>query len=133
MGGHSAGAQIAALLCSDERYLTKEGVPFASLRGCIPVDGDTYDIPKIILTAEYRQALYGGPMPTSGHRQKFGNDPVKHVDFSAMTHVAAGKQIPPFLIPYFSCNPDTSAQTRRLGDLAPDGGHPSSGGRQGGQ
>ncbi|NDC64533.1 MAG: alpha/beta hydrolase, partial [Planctomycetia bacterium] len=114
VGGHSAGAQLAALLCIDDRQLEKEGVPFSSLAGCIPVDGDTYDIPKIIVTAEHRQAVYGGPMPTSGHRQKFGNDPLKHVDFSAVTHVAPGKRIPPFLIPYFAGNPDTAAQARRL-------------------
>lgn len=114
VGGHSAGAQLAALLCTDDRVLKRERVPFSSLAGCIPVDGDTYDIPKIILTAEHRQAVYGGPMPTSGHRQKFGNDPLKHVDFSAVTHVGPGKQIPPFLIPYFSGNPDTTAQARRL-------------------
>jgi len=36
------------------------------------------------------------------------------VDFSAVTHVAKDKQIPPFLILYFSGNPDTRAQTRRL-------------------
>ena len=29
---------------------------------------------------------------------KFGNDPKKHIDFSAVTHVAPGKNIPPFLI-----------------------------------
>ncbi len=87
VGGHSAGAQLAALMCTDERYLQQERVSFKSLRGCIPVDGDTYDIPKIIMTAELRQALYGGEMPTFGHRQKFGNDPQKHVDLSAVTHV----------------------------------------------
>lgn len=114
VAGHSAGAQLAALLCTDDRLLKKTGVPFSALAGCIPVDGDTYDIPKIILTAEHRQAVYGGPMPTTGHRQKFGNDPLKHVDFSAVTHVAPGKQIPPFLIPFFSGNPDTTAQARRL-------------------
>ena len=84
------------------------------LKGCIPVDGDTYDIPKIIMTAEHRQAVYGGKMPTFGHRQKFGNDPEKHVDFSAVTHVSKNKKIPPFLILYFSGNPDTTAQARRL-------------------
>lgn len=114
VGGHSAGAQLAALICTDDRYLKEEGVPFSVLRGCVPVDGDTYDIPKIIQTAELRQALYGGPMPTFGHRQKFGNDPGKHVDFSAVTHVARGKGIPPFLILFFSGNPDTTAQARRL-------------------
>lgn len=114
VGGHSAGAQLAALLCIDERYLNEVDVPFVALKGCVPVDGDTYDIPKIIMTAEHRQALYGGKMFTFGHRQKFGNDPEKHVDFSAVTHVAEGKDIPPFLILYFSGNPDTTAQARRL-------------------
>lgn len=114
IGGHSAGAQLAALLCIDDRYLKKEGVPFTALRGCIPVDGDTFDIPKIILTAEHRHALYGNSMPTFGHRQKFGNDPLRHVDFSAVTHVAKGKHIPPFLILYFSGNAETLAQAHRL-------------------
>lgn len=114
VGGHSAGAQLAALLCTDDRYLKNAGVPFNVLKGCIPVDGDTYDIPKIIMTAEHRQTLYGGKMYTFGHRQKFGNDPAKHVDFSAVTHVAKGKGIPPFLLLYFPGNPDTRAQARRL-------------------
>ena len=114
VGGHSAGAQLAALICIDDKYLKKEGVSFEVLKGCIPVDGDTYDIPKIIMTAEHRQAVYGGKMFTFGHRQKFGNDPEKHVDFSAVTHVAKGKRIPPFLILYFAGNPDTRAQAQRL-------------------
>jgi len=114
VGGHSAGAQLAALLCTDHRWLERQGVPFNILKGCIPVDGDTYDIPKIIATAEHRQMLYGGKMFTFGHRQKFGNDPEKHVDFSAVTHVSAGKGIPPFLLLYFTENPDTGAQAHRL-------------------
>ncbi len=114
VGGHSAGAQLAALICTDDRYLKNEGVSFDVLKGCIPVDGDTYDIPKIIMTAELRQALYGGKLITFGHRQKFGNDPQKHVGFSAVTHVAPDKGIPPFLILYFSGNPETRAQAQRL-------------------
>ena len=39
--GHSAGAQLAALMCIDDRYLKAEGVPFSALKGCVPVDGDT--------------------------------------------------------------------------------------------
>ena len=114
IGGHSAGAQLAALLCTDDRLARGAGVPFEVLKGCVPVDGDTYDIPKIIMTAELRQAIYGGPMPTFGHRQKFGNDPKKHLDFSAVTHVASGKGIPPFLLLYFAGNADTRAQAERL-------------------
>ena len=97
---------------------------FDVLKGCIPVDGDTYDIPKIIMTAEFRQTLYGGKMFTFGHRQKFGNDPEKHVDFSAVTHVAKGKGIPPFLILYFPGNPDTRAQAQRLESVLKAAGIP---------
>ena len=112
--GHSAGAQLAALLCCDHRYIEAEGVSPSVLKGCVPVDGDTYDIPAIIEVAEVRCRAHGFPLPTFGHRQKFGNDPEKHVDFSAVTHVAAEKSIPPFLILYVSNHPDVSAQARRL-------------------
>jgi arylformamidase len=113
--GHSAGAQLAALLCIDDRYLKAEGVPFDVLKGCVPVDGDTYDLPAIIMTAELRQTVHGLPLPTFGHRVKFGNDPKKHIDFSAVTHVAKGKGIPPFLLLHVAGHPDVTAQARRLG------------------
>ena len=115
VGGHSAGAQLAALICIDERYLKAEGVSFDVLIGCVPVDGDTYDIPAIITTAEMRQIVHGFPLPEFGHRVKFGNDPKKHIDFSAVTHVAKGKGIPPFLILHVAGHPDVTAQARRLG------------------
>ncbi len=117
VGGHSSGAQLAALICTDHRYLENEGVPFKVLKGCIPVDGDTYDIPKIITTAELRSQLYGKPLPSFGHRQKFGDDPKKHVDFSAVTHVSSDKGIPPFLLLYFTGNPNTRVQAQRLGEV----------------
>ena len=113
--GHSAGAQLAALLCTDERYLNAERVPFDVLRGCVPVDGDTYDVPAIIVTAEIRQTVHGLPLPEFGHRVKFGNDPKKHIEFSAVTYVAKDKGIPPFLILHVAGHPDTTAQARRLG------------------
>jgi acetyl esterase/lipase len=113
--GHSAGAQLAALLCTDDRYVKAEGVPFDVLKGCVPVDGDTYDIPAMIVTAEMRQTVHGLPLPEFGHRVKFGNDPKKHIDFSAVTHVANGKGIPPFLILHVAGHPDVTAQARRLG------------------
>jgi len=124
VGGHSSGAQLAAIICIDDRYLEKEGVSFDVLAGCVPVDGDTYDIPKIITTAELRDQLYGRPLPTFGHRQKFGNDPKKHVDFSAVTHVGKDKGIPPFLVLYFTGNPDTPAQAQRLGEVLKAAGIP---------
>ena len=113
--GHSAGAQLAALLCTDDRYLKSEGVTFDNLRGCVPVDGDTYDLPAIIMTAELCQTFHGLPLPEYGHRVKFGNDPKKHIEYSAVTHVEKRKGIPPFLILYVAENPNTTAQARRLG------------------
>ena len=123
--GHSAGAQLAALMCIDDRYLRAEGVPLAALKGCVPVDGDTFDLPPIIATAEMRAMLYGQPLPTFGHRQKFGNDPRKHVDFSAVTHVTKGKGIPPFLILHVAGHPDTTAQAQRLGSVLQAAGVPA--------
>ena len=114
VGGHSSGAQLATLICTDDRYLKAEGASFASLIGCMPVDGDTYDIPAIIETAETRLRVHGMPIPKYGHRLKFGNDPTKHVDFSAVTHVAKGKSIPPFLIVHVADHPDNSIQAKRL-------------------
>ena len=122
VGGHSAGAQLAALLCTDERYLKEEGVSFDVLKGCIPVDGDTYDVPASIEVAETRWRLYGMPPAKFGHRQKFGNDPAKHRDFSAVYHVEKDKGIPPFLLLYVAGHPDTSGQAYRLGAALKDAG-----------
>jgi len=117
VGGHSSGAQLAALLCTDHRYLQSEGVSFDCLIGCVPVDGDTYDIPAIIEVAETRRRVHHQPQADFGHRQKFGNDPAKHLDFSAVTHVSANKGIPPFLILYNAAHPDNSAQAVRFGSV----------------
>ena len=57
------------------------------------------------------------PEVASSAPLQFGNDPGKHVDFSAVTHVEKGKGIPPFLILYFSGNPDTRAQAGRLEEV----------------
>ncbi|MBA4104159.1 MAG: alpha/beta hydrolase [Pirellula sp.] len=115
--GHSAGAQLAAMICVDQRYAKAEGVPMESIRGCVPVDGDTYDLPAIIQTTELRQALHRLPQPTKGHRVKFGNDPQKHVDLSVVTHIEPNKGIPPFLILHVAGHPDVTAQAQRLAAL----------------
>lgn len=114
VGGHSAGAQLAALLCTDPHWLQAEGVAFSALIGCLPVDGDTYDIPAIIETAETRRRVHGLPPAKFGHREKFMHSPEKHRAFSAVSHLAAGRGIPPFLILHVVDHPDTSAQAVRL-------------------
>lgn len=112
--GHSSGGQLAALMCTDDRYAKAEGLSLTMIKGCVPVDADTFDIPAIIEVAETRARVHHLPLPTYGHRQKFGNDPAKHRDFSTVTHVARNKGIPPFLILHIAGHPDTGAQARRL-------------------
>ncbi len=113
--GHSAGAQLAALLCTDERYLKAEGVSFTSLKGCVPLDGDTYDIPLVITTATEARKAAGKPEPKFGHREKFEGTPEKWAEYSAVNHVAKDKGIPPFLLLHVTTDPSTTAQAQRLG------------------
>lgn len=103
--GHSAGAQLAALVCTDERYLKAEGLSLKLVKGCVPVDGDTYDVPLQIQTVEQKRAdAYG---------RKFG-DADSQKDLSPVTHVAKGKNIPPFVILHVADHPETKAQSQRL-------------------
>ena len=115
--GHSSGGQLAALMCTDDRYAKAAGVSLSAIKGCVPVDADTFDIPAIIEVAETRARAHQLPLPTYGHRQKFGDDPMKHRDFSAVTHVAPNKGIPPFLILHIAGHPDTTAQARRFANV----------------
>lgn len=124
IAGHSAGAQLAAILCTDERYLKAEGIALTDVKGCIPVDGDTYDIPAIIATAEARWQAHNLPKAKFGHREKFGNDLALHKDFSAVYHVAKGKPIPPFLLLHVADHPDVSAQAVRMAAVLSDAGIP---------
>jgi hypothetical protein len=70
---------------------------------------ETFPVLRLI-TADF------SPEPAKfGHREKFGNSPEKHKDFSAVTHIAKDKGIPPFLVLHVSNHPDNSAQAFRLG------------------
>jgi arylformamidase len=120
--GHSAGAQLAALICTDDRYLKSEGLTLAIIKGCVPVDGDTYDVPLMIETGAARRKALRQPNPKFGHYEKFGSDPVKHRNFSAVNHVARDKGISPFLLLYVADHPDTSAQAKRLGSALNEAG-----------
>ena len=119
--GAFRGRQLAAIICTDDRYLKAEGVSLRSINGCVPVDGDTYDVPAIIETAETRLRVHGFPPPKYGHREKFGNDPENHKT-SPPSRMSRNKHIPPFLILHVADHPDTSAQARRFGAVLKDAG-----------
>ncbi len=120
--GHSAGAQLAALISTDERYLKAEGLSLGMIQGCVPVDGDTYDIPLRIEAGIAKRKALGQPEPKFGHYEKFGSDPVKHRDFSAVNHISRGKGIPPFLILHVGEDPETTPQAQRLATVLTEQG-----------
>jgi len=91
--GHSAGAQLVALISVDERYLQAEGLPLTILKGCVPVDGNTYDVAKQVEMSEAKQTR----PHFDSHRRIFGHEAMQR-ELSAVNHVAPGKGIPPFLI-----------------------------------
>ena len=112
--GHSAGAQLAALLSTDERYFQELGFSLNVVKGCVPVDGDTYDVPAMIVSEQNLRRAHGLPEPKFGHPEEFGTLE-QQKDFSAVNHVAKGKGIPPFLILHVAANPMTTAQAVELG------------------
>lgn len=111
--GHSAGAQLAALLAVDSRYIEAEGVPRETIIGCVPLDGDTYDVPLQVATATARRIGLNQPPPKMGHPEKFGNLAAQR-ELSAVNHIAPNRGIPPFLILHVAAHTDTSAQAYRL-------------------
>jgi arylformamidase len=106
--GHSAGAHLAALVCTDERYLKAEGLSLAAIKGCVPIDGDSYDLPMHV-------KANAGKKVAATDRERFGDEKLQK-DLSPALHVAKGKNIPPFLILHIVDPnlPETQAQAERL-------------------
>jgi arylformamidase len=106
--GWSAGAQLAALICTDDRYLKAEGLSLASIKGCVPVDADTFYPALQIDTVEARP---GAKRPSS-YRTKFpeGNDR----ELSSVLYVAKDKGIPPFLILHIASHPESGTAIQAL-------------------
>lgn len=87
--GHSAGAHLAALVATDDHHLKALRKDLTILKGVIPLDTNTYDLPTLMQSGAAR--FYG---------QIFGDDPEVWRDAAPLNHVAADKGIPPLLICY---------------------------------
>jgi arylformamidase len=105
--GHSAGAHLAALVGTDDRYLECEGLKLSDLAGVILLDGAAYDIPRQI-----RQV----PLPRMKvmYTNVFTDDEATKKDASPIAHVARGKGIPPFLVMHVARRRDSKAQSEGL-------------------
>jgi acetyl esterase/lipase len=98
--GHSAGAQLAALVCTDERYLQAEGLTLRDIKGCMPVDGAAY-FPAL-------QAENPDPNKTAKFRKAF---PVgSESELSSVVHIAKDKGIPPFLVICLADRPESHSK-----------------------
>jgi arylformamidase len=106
--GHSAWAHLAALVCTDERYLKAEGLPLSIIKGCVPIDVSVHDIPKRLKD--------GGSVPPATFIQVFGDTEATQLDLSPAIHVAKGKNIPSFLILHVADRADTKAQSHWFAD-----------------
>jgi acetyl esterase/lipase len=100
VGGHSAGAHLAALLATDDTYLRAEGLSRGNIRGVIAVSG-IYRIPEKL---SVRLPNLGG---ATGRKVELGFNPFEVVfgkdararrAASPLHHVCPG--LPPFLVVY---------------------------------
>lgn len=87
--GHSAGAQLVALLATDPRYLAEQGRTPSELAGVIAISGP-YDVDRL-----GRSLLIGG----ANVHAAFGPDPATWRDASPGNHLGDGEP-PPFLLAF---------------------------------
>lgn len=89
--GHSAGAQLVALIGTDARYLQSAGLDLGNIKGIISLDTQAYDLTKVIHDSPQEEAFY---------TSVFGIDPSGWEAASPVSYVSAGKGIPPMVVAY---------------------------------
>ncbi len=102
--GHSAGAQLAALVSADQRYLLRHGLSLKTVSGVVLLDGGALDVAASLLTDKHR------PVKSPA----FGNNPAVWRQASPIYHVKEGKNIPPFLIYYLPGTIQSTEQNTKL-------------------
>lgn len=92
IGGHSAGAHLAALVAADARYLRAWGFDPSGLAGQLLLDTAVYDLPSMA-------AAQGGALDGL-YAAIFGQDPATWAAASPITYVRAGAAMPPAICMY---------------------------------
>ena len=111
--GHSAGAQIVALVGIDPQYLGAHGVKPSDLAGVIALDGAGYD------AAAELDELKDHPMLRKVYERGFG---ARAAELSATKLVRSGVTYPPFLILYTDRISAERRSTELVGRLHAAGG-----------
>lgn len=102
--GHSAGAQLAALVTTDERYLRRHGLDLNAVSGVVLLDGGAFDVAAALHTDKRRPI----------NSPAFGSNPAVWRQASPVYHVKAGKYIPPFMICYLPITLQGTSQNSKL-------------------
>ena len=87
--GHSAGAQLVALLATDERFLARHDLGLDALACAAPLDTEGFDVTTAASAPGRQGRIYQGA---------FGTDPAVWRRVSALEHVAPDEDIPPMLL-----------------------------------
>lgn len=106
LAGHSAGAHLAALVGTDERYLQRAGLEASDLVGILALDGAAYDIPAQMASPAALQAHI--------YRGVFGKSLMRQQALSPALHAEA-PNARAFLILHVD-RIDSTAQSRLLGE-----------------
>ena len=61
-----------------------------AIKECVPVNGDTYDVPLQVATFTARRKSLNQPRPKMGHPEKFGTLQQQR-EYSAVNHVAPNR------------------------------------------
>lgn len=112
--GHSAGAQLAALVTSDQQFLSKEGLSPKAVSGVVLLDGGAYDVAASLLSKHEEPV----------NSQAFSNNPAVWRQASPIFHIRSGKNIPPFLIFYIVGTRQGAEQSIKLSRLLERSGVP---------
>ncbi|MGE3778756.1 MAG: alpha/beta hydrolase [Pirellulaceae bacterium] len=106
VSGHSAGAHLAALICTDGRYLAKQGMSLAEVQACFPVDTAAYDVPA--------QVESMGPVRRPTYTSAFGEEEQRQREYSPIAYVAEGRKYPRFMILHVADRYDSRQQSLAL-------------------
>lgn len=107
--GHSAGAHLVALVAVDGQYLKAEGESLEAVKGVVSLDSAGYDIVG-------RMKAGTGPRGEKLYRSAFTNDPDVWTQASPITHIAKGKDIPPYLLIHAGLRQIARVQAHQFAD-----------------
>ena len=94
---------------TDERLLARHGLEPGRLGGVVLLDGAGYDVPRQMAAARL-------PRLRKLYSDAFGDDLQAQREASPITHVAAGKRYPPFLLFHVGDRRDSREQAEALAD-----------------